>query len=113
ASAWHLPLATAPPLQLPLAGPLSAVSTSIEGRYKLRPDLYAAARVDHLGFSEIVGAAAGTLPWEAPVSRVEAGAGYSIQRNLLLKISIQHNTRDGGVLERRANLGAAQLVFWF
>ena len=31
-----------------------------------------------------------------PVTRLEVGGGYSIQRNLLLKLSFQHNTRDGG-----------------
>jgi hypothetical protein len=112
-SAWRLPTTTPPPPLLPIDGPLTAVATSIEGRYKIRPGLYAAARFDHLGFSEITGAAAGTVPWDAPVSRIEAGGGYSIQRNLLLKLSYQYNTRDGGVLLRTASLGAAQLVFWF
>jgi len=113
ASSWMLPVAATPPQQLPLAGSLSALSTSIEGRYKVRPGVYVAARFDHLGFSDIVGATAGRLPWDAPVTRVEAGIGYSIQRNLLLKLSVQHNRRDGGVLERRANFYAGQLVFWF
>jgi hypothetical protein len=112
-SAWRLPVATTPPQQRPLDGPLSAVSTSIEGRYKLVPGLYVAARFDHLGFSEITGVSAGTQPWDAPVTRVEVGGGYSIQRNLLLKLSYQHNARDGGVLQRSANLAAAQVVFWF
>ena len=95
-----------------LPQPLGALSTSVEGRYKLRPGLYAAARFDHLGFSEVVGTRE-TLPWDAPVTRVEVGGGYSLQRNLLLKLSYQHNRRDGGVLVRVAHLGAAQLVFWF
>ena len=50
-SAWRLPAVGAPALPQPLG----ALSTSIEGRYKLRPGLYAAARFDHLGFSEVVG----------------------------------------------------------
>jgi hypothetical protein len=111
-SAWDLPIAPAPALQRPLSGPLRATSTSIEGRYKLRPGLYAAARYDRLGFSKITSARE-TLPWDSPVRRVEIGGGYSIQRNLVLKLSYQHNTRDGGVLLRAAHLGAAQLVFWF
>ena len=86
---------------------------SIEGRYKLRPGVYAAARYDRLTFSDVTGVTAGTLPWDAPVTRIEIGGGYAIQRNLMLKLSVQHNTRDGGVLERSATLGAAQLVFWF
>jgi hypothetical protein len=107
-SAWRLPVVRAPAL----SEPLRAVSTSIEGRYKIMPGLYAAARVDHLGFSDVTGSTT-TAPWDAPVTRVEIGTGYSIQRNLLLKVSYQHNTRDGGVLRRDEHLGAGQLVFWF
>jgi hypothetical protein len=111
-SRWQVPIAAAPPSQIALQTPLGAFSTSLEGRYKLRPDLYVAARYDHLGFSDETGAA-GTLPWDAPVTRVEIAAGYSIQRNLLLKIAVQHNDRDGGVLQQVAHMFAAQLVFWF
>ena len=107
-SAWRIPTIRTPAID----EPLRALSTSIEGRYKIIPGLYAAARVEHLGFSDLVGSTS-TLPWDAPVTRVEVGTGYSIQRNLLLKISYQHNTRDGGVLQRVENLGAGQLVFWF
>ena len=44
---------------------------------------------------------------------IEVGAGFSIQRNLLLKVSFQHNSRDGGPLPTAEQLGAAQLVYWF
>jgi len=107
-SAWRVPTIRTPTID----EPLRALSTSLEGRYKIVPGLYAAARVEHLGFSDLVGSTS-TLPWDAPVTRVEVGTGYSIQRNLLLKFSYQHNTRDGGVLQRVENLGAGQLVFWF
>ena len=40
------------------------------------------------------------------MTRVEVGGGYSIQRNLLLKLSFQHNTRDGGRLRHGAHLAA-------
>jgi hypothetical protein len=106
-SDWTLPIVRSPSLRLPLR----AFSTSVEGRYKIRPGLYAAARVDHIGFSEIAGVTT-TDTWDAPVSRVEVGGGYSIQRNLVLKLSYQYNSRDGGRI-RTLNLAAAQLVFWF
>jgi len=112
-SAWNLPVAATPAQQLPLTGAVSALSLSVEGRYKLRPGLYAAARGDRLTFGDVTGATAGTLPWDAPVTRVEVGGGYAIQRNLTLKLSVQHNTRDGGVLAKTATLAAGQLVFWF
>jgi hypothetical protein len=111
-SRWQMPIAPPTPGQTALQTPLGAVSTSVEGRYKLRPDLYAAARYDHLGFGEETSARE-TVPWDAPVTRIEVGAGYSIQRNLLLKGSYQYNNRDGGVLQRVAHMVAAQLVFWF
>jgi hypothetical protein len=105
-SDWRLPLVNPPGGDLPLR----AVSTLVEGRYKLRPGLYIAARLDHLGFSSIVGSS-GVQTWDAPVTRVELGGGFSVQRNLLLKLSIQLNSRDGGRV-RQANLGAVQIVYW-
>jgi hypothetical protein len=107
-SGWQLPIVHQPALDLPLR----AVSTSFEGRYKITPAFYAAARLDHLGFSDVVGTQV-TAPWDAPVTRVEVGGGYSILRNLQAKASVQRDVRDGGRLQRRAILGAAQLVFWF
>jgi len=110
-SDWRMPVVREPHLRLPLR----AISTSVEGRYKFAPGLFAAARVDHLGFSTITGSEVqGTQPWDAAVTRVEVGGGWSIQRNLLLKLSVQRNTRDGGrVQPRDATLAAGQLVFWF
>jgi hypothetical protein len=113
ASRWRLPLVKDPTSDLPI----EAVSTSVEGRYKLMPGLYVAARIDRLVFSDVVGTTQ-TLPWDAPVGRIEVGAGFSIQRNLLLKVSFQHNSRDltGGAspfVVGSAQLGAAQLVYWF
>ena len=106
-SQWKLPALGAPVIDTPLI----AQSTYVEGRYKVRPGLYVAARVDHLGFSDIVGSA-GTESWEAPVTRVEIGAGYSLQRNVLLKVSVQHNARDGGRVTK-STLPALQIVYWF
>jgi hypothetical protein len=106
-SHWMLPLVAAPVIRVPLA----SIGTSLEGRYKIKPGLYAAARLDHLGFSQVTGTL-GRDSWDAPVTRVEVGGGYSIQRNLVLKVSYQFNTRPGGRVHS-LQLPAAQLVFWF
>jgi len=106
-SEWKVPAVGAPVIDTPLR----ALGTYVEGRYKIRPGLYVAARADHLGFSEVTGSL-GPQTWDAPVTRIEIGGGYSIQRNLLLKLSCQHNTRDGGRVTR-STLAAAQLQFWF
>jgi len=106
-SDWRLPAVGTPFTDLPLR----AVSTGLEGRYKIRPGFYAAARLDHLGFNDIAGTG-GRQTWDAPVTRLEVGGGYSLQRNVLLKLSVQHNTRDGGRV-RTLNLCEAQLLYWF
>jgi hypothetical protein len=102
---WTMPTATAAPLDLDTLGGY------LEGRYRLRPDVYVAARMERLAFGEI---SAGTTaaPWEARVTRVEAGAGYLVSRRARLKVVYQLNVRDGGRV-RRSHLAAAQLVAWF
>jgi len=106
-SEWEVPAVGTPVID----EPLRALATYVEGRYKVMPGLYVAARLDHLGFSKVTGSL-GPQTWDAPVSRFEVGGGYSIQRNLLLKVSWQHNSRDGGRVTRES-LAAAQLLFWF
>lgn len=91
--------------------PLTALGTAVEGRYKLSPGLYVAARADHLGFGRIT-TSAGPALWEAPVTRWEFGGGYALQRNAHLRVSWQHNSRTGGRV-RRLTAIAAQLLYWF
>lgn len=94
-----------------ISSPLRATSAMVEGRYKFTPRLHAAARLDHLAFSRISGSAL-TTTWDAPVTRWEIGSGYSLQRNLQLRVSFQRNTRDGGRV-RRLSAAATQLLYWF
>ena len=105
-SEWRVPL-------IRTAGdlPLRATSTSLEGRYKIQPGLYAAARVDHLSFSRVDGATRRD-GWDAPVTRVEVGGGYSLQRNVILKVSFQRNSRQTS-RAATVNALATQLAYWF
>ena len=68
------------------------------------------ARSD-LGFSDVQSDGVRET-WDAPVKRFEVGAGWSIQRNVMLKVSWQRNLRDGGRV-RHDSFGAAQIVYWF
>jgi len=106
-SRWDVPTIEEPRLD----GPVGAVAVMAEGRYRFAPGLYAAGRLDHLGFSRIQGSE-GYLPWDVPVWRAEAGIGYSIRRDLVAKLAYQRNWRDGGPPGRRS-LVAAQLLFRF
>jgi hypothetical protein len=107
-SAWDLP---------PLAADgttatVSALAAWVEGRYRLTPRLFAAARLDRLGFSRVAGGLLPAGPWDAPVRRVETGIGFYIQRNLVARGSVQWNARDGGRVHRRTYV-AGQLAYWF
>lgn len=105
-SAWEIPLAASR-----LRQRLNATAISAETRYALLPGLYVALRAEHLGFNEVT-RPSGTLPWDAPVVRVEFGAGYSLQRNLQVRGSLQLNERDAG-RTTSARLPAVQLLYWF
>jgi hypothetical protein len=105
-SSWHIPLArTENGLHL------RAGSLSLESRYAFVPGAYAALRVERVTFDRVA-ASNGRSAWDAPVSRVELGGGYYIQRNLIARGSLQFNQRTGGRVES-SRLAAAQLLFWF
>lgn len=102
ASQWRLPF---------LGTPVTARSGFVEARWRVRPRWFVAGRADRLTFSTLAAGGIETT-WDAPVTRVEAGAGWYFQRNLVAKIAAQHNWRDGGRVRERTFV-AAQLLFWF
>ena len=106
-SSWTMPdIAT---LQLP--EPLVATSMLVEGRYKIIPGLYVAARGDRVDFSRISGRA-GPNSWEARTWRIEGGFGYSVTRNIQVKGTWQRNDRLGGRVHEDS-LMCAQVLYWF
>src|SRR5215471_14067490 len=108
---WHLPIIATPAI----TDPLSARSAYVETRYRFTPRYFAAARLDGLGFSKITGVRfydAQPTPWDAPVTRVEAGGGVYLQRNLTVRAIVQRNWRDAGrVLDK--TYVSAQISYWF
>jgi hypothetical protein len=109
-SRWRLPFTA-----VPAEGPsVAALATWIEGRYRISPRWYAAARADRLGFSEVTSTVSGStpVPWEAPIVRLEAGGGYYFRRNVVARASVQWNDRDGGRVTSRTFL-SAQVAYWF
>jgi hypothetical protein len=106
-SQWDVPAVASPLLDVPLR----ALALRVEGRYTIFPGAYAAARAEHLAFNHVRGTSR-VDEWEAPVSRLEVGGGYYLQRNVVARVSVQMNWRDGGRVRRLA-LPAAQLLFWF
>ena len=105
-SEWRIPFMATQSVET-----LRAFGGSVEGRYTLVPGLYVAARADHLTFNRIQGAVS-RMTWEAPVTRVEVGGGFYVQRNVIVRASLQVNHRDAGRVTR-ARLLAGQLLVWF
>ena len=107
-SQWSLPL-----LSPDTVMDVDATGVWVEGRYKFTPRIFAAARVDHLGFSKISGSIwRSPTTWDAPVNRIEWGGGYYFQRNLVGRAVVQHNRRDGGFIRSRTFV-SGQLSYWF
>ena len=110
-SRWTLPKINAPFIDRPVG----ARTGYVEGRYRFGPRLFAAVRVDALSFTKLTGQRlfdGQPTEWDAPVSRIEAGGGINIQRNLTLRCVIQHNVRDGGRV-RHGTYVSGQLAYWF
>ena len=111
-SRWHLP-GLAPPLIDARCGRRPASSRPATGS---RRGYFAAARADRLTFSLIRGQRlfdGQPTPWDAPVTRIEAGGGVYLQRNLTVA------RRRAAQLARRAAACAnrtfvsGQLAYWF
>ena len=108
-SVFEIPVAfaAAPEVNLP------AWSGFLEARYRLSPRWQFAARVEQLDFGEIQGTAGGApTPWDAPVKRVEAVAGYRVLRNLELRAGWQQNWRPFGRVHDKG-FPALQALYWF
>jgi hypothetical protein len=104
---WALPNLADPPIE----DPITSAGISVEGRYRIAPGVTLGARVDHIGFSELTGRYE-TLPWDAPVSRIEGGIAWTIARHVTARFSVQHNHRQRGPV-MSSTLPAAQVSLWF
>lgn len=105
-SRWSFP-APLPPSNARSVGALAAWA---EARYRITPRVFVAGRADRLTFSQLQGTT--TLPWDAPVTRVETGFGYYFQRNFVFRSTVQGNWRSGGRVSNRTYV-SAQLAYWF
>jgi len=110
-SHWHLPIIATPAI----TDPLTARSAFVETRYRFTPRYFAAARLDGLTFSKVTGVRlynGEATPWDAPVTRVEAGGGVYLQRNFTIRAVVQRNWRDAGRVRDKTYF-SAQISYWF
>jgi hypothetical protein len=106
-SRWDLPLAAEARVL-----DLDALAIWVEGRYRVSPRWFVAGRLDRLGFSRVTADTGERVTWDAPVTRVEGNVGYYIQRNLVTRVAVQYNDRDGGRVLRRTYV-SGQVAYWF
>lgn len=110
AASWRLPAVAAPLIE----APLEVTASTVEVQYRFSPRVDVAARSDWMGFSRLTGTFydGDPTPWDANVSRLEAGAGLRLARRWRVKLVYQHNWRFGS---RRTSEGyvAAQVSGWF
>jgi len=106
-SRWNVPFAT-PASNLTVG----ALGAWVEGRYRVTPRIVVSGRADRLAFSRLDVGPNLTPTWDANVWRIEADAGYYIQRNLLARVAVQHNDRDGGRVRKRTYY-SGQVAYWF
>jgi hypothetical protein len=109
-SEWTLPGVASAQTRLNV----TATTGWLEGSYRLTPQFDAAARADRLTFSRIRGTLfnGAEVGWEAPITRLEVGGGWYLQRNVIARMSVQRNMRDGG-RQRERTFVSGQLLFWF
>jgi hypothetical protein len=107
-SRWNMPFAGEPAR----IADLDALGAWIEGRYRLTPRITVSGRADRLGFSRLAVGPGLSPTWDANLSRVELSGGYALQRNLVVRLAVQRNHRDGGRVRTRTFV-AGQLAYWF
>jgi hypothetical protein len=107
-TSWRVPDVGPEP---PLHDPLQSWTSFVEATWRVAPRWYLAWRAEHMGFSRTDTASYQLIPWDAPVTRGEVGAGYAITRNVRAKIAYQQNWREAR--RRREGIAGVQLLYWF
>ncbi|HET9941021.1 MAG TPA: hypothetical protein VFR25_07950 [Candidatus Eisenbacteria bacterium] len=97
--------------QTPTVGDLGVTTGYVEMKYHLPFGAYAAGRLDGMRFSKIEDSGGVEHPWDSNIARWELGAGYRVDRNILMKLVYQHTTMEGRDI--KPSLFAAQGSFTF
>lgn len=107
---FGLPMADTPAF----SAPLTSTAGFVEARYRFLARWQIAARAERMDFSRVQGTLFGgeLTPWDAPVRRLEATAGFRVLRTLELRGGYQYNWRDAGRV-KRLGYPTLQLLYWF
>ena len=105
---WSVPAAFDPRLR----PALTTLALWGEGRVRVWPGVDLTVRTERLAFGDVE-SAQGPTPWEAAVSRVEAGVAASVYRRVRAKLAWQYNSRPLAGRVRQDHLVVGQIAVWF
>jgi hypothetical protein len=99
----------------PAIGDLDVWGGYVESKVSVAAGLYAAARYDMQRFGDILNSVGEAHTWDRNVNRLEVGAGYRLDRGVIVKAAWQRHTalaRDG-VPEQQDDIVGGQLSVSF
>jgi hypothetical protein len=100
--------------ETPTVGDLRVTGGYVELKYSLPIGAFMAGRWDALRFGEIADSTGAKRPWDSNVNRLEAGAGYRLNRDAVAKVVYQTTQLERAPGDtRRMGLVAAQLSVAF
>jgi hypothetical protein len=102
--------------ETPTVGDLEVASGYAEAKYSFSFGGYVAGRFDAIRFGKIRDSSGAERPWDADLTRFEAGVGYRFDRNVIAKLVYQHNELEftgPSAHHDRPSLVAAQLSISF
>ena len=98
--------------EVPTVGNADTLSYYIEARYKIAPQLFAAARWNQQFYATVPDGTGGEQPWGNDIWRVDAALGYRFTRYLQGKVQYSFSHQDAAV-QQGEQLVAAQLTLKF
>ena len=98
--------------EVPNVGDADTLAYYLEAKYKLTPQLFAAARWNQQFFGKVPDGAGGHQPWDRDAWRVDAALGYRFTRHLQGKLQYSFNHQKGS-LQQGEQLAAAQVTVKF
>jgi hypothetical protein len=99
--------------EVPNVGNADLLAYYIEAKYKLTPNLFAAARWNQELYADINNGAGGEEPWGNDMYRVDLALGYRFTRHLQSKLQYSFGYRPGAPLQQGEQLVATQVTLKF
>jgi hypothetical protein len=98
--------------EVPNVGNADSIAYYVQAKYKITPQLYAAAAWNQQVFGTVPDGAGGSQTWDSNMVRVDLALGYRFTRHLQTKIQYSFGHRDAS-LQQGEQLVAAQVTMKF